>query len=158
LEKLLCSSRWILSPLYMGLSVALIGVLIKFFQSIYHFISNIVSMTESEMVLEILTLIDISLVGNLVLIVLLSGYDNFVSQLRIVNDNEKLEWLGSHDYGALKMKVATSMIAISSIQILKIFMNIKDTPNDKIIFYIALHLTLVLSAFFMANINKIEKS
>jgi uncharacterized protein (TIGR00645 family) len=86
-----------------------------------------------------------------------SGYENFVSRMDIESDTEKLEWLGTHDYGSLKTKVTTSIVAISSIHLLKIFMNINATENDKLLWYVILHLTLVTSAFVMGYLDKITK-
>lgn len=84
-----------------------------------------------------------------------SGYENFVSPMDIESSTEKLDWLGTHDYGSLKMKVAASVVAISSIHLLKVFMNIQATDNDKLLWYVAIHLTLVISALFMGYLDKI---
>ena len=86
-----------------------------------------------------------------------SGYENFVSQLDIGKSTEKLDWLGSHDYGSLKMKVASSIVAISSIHLLKVFMNVQSTDNDKILWYVVIHLTLVTSALFMGFLDKFSR-
>lgn len=157
MEKLMYASRWILAPVYLGLSLALFGLMIKFFQEIYHFIPHILEIDESTLILNLLTLIDLTLVGSLVVIVMFSGYENFVSQMDIGDDTEKLDWLGSHDYGSLKMKVAASIVAISSIHLLKVFMNVQETDNDKLMWYVLIHLTLVLSALFMGYLDKISR-
>ena len=102
-------------------------------------------------------MIDLTLVGSLIVIVMFSGYENFVSQMDIGENAEKLDWLGSHDYGSLKMKVAASIVAISSIHLLKIFMNIQETDNDKLVWYVLIHLTLVLSALLMGYLDKISR-
>jgi len=157
MEKLMYASRWILAPVYLGLSLALLGLFIKFFQEIYHFLPHILEIDESTLILNLLTLIDLTLVGSLVVIVMFSGYENFVSQMDIGEDAEKLDWLGSHDYGSLKMKVAASIVAISSIHLLKIFMNVQETDNDKLMWYVLIHLTLVVSALFMGYLDKISR-
>lgn len=151
------SSRWILAPIYFGLSLVLLALSVKFFQELYHFLPHILDIDETELVLKFLTLIDLTLVGSLVVIVMFSGYENFVSQLNISETTEKLEWLGTHDYGSLKMKVASSIVAISSIHLLKVFMNIQATDNDKLLWYVVIHLTLVLSALFMGYLEKLSK-
>jgi uncharacterized protein (TIGR00645 family) len=87
-----------------------------------------------------------------------SGYDNFVSRLDIAEGTEKLSWLGTHDYGSLKMKVASSIVAISSIHLLKVFMNIEHIENDKMFWYVVIHMTFVLSAFLMGYLDKIGKT
>lgn len=157
LERLMYSSRWILAPIYFGLSLVLLALSVKFFQELYHFLPHILEIDETELVLKFLTLIDLTLVGSLVVIVMFSGYENFVSQLNISETTEKLEWLGTHDYGSLKMKVASSIVAISSIHLLKVFMNIQATDNDKLPWYVVIHLTLVLSAVFMGYLEKLSK-
>ncbi|NOS88184.1 MAG: TIGR00645 family protein [Methylococcaceae bacterium] len=157
LERLMYASRWLLAPIYVGMSLALMALFIKFFQELYHFIPHILSLDESQLVLKLLSLIDLSLVASLIVIVMFSGYENFVSRLDIGVGTEKLEWLGTHDYGSLKMKVAASIVAISSIHLLKIFMNIDTTPNDKIMWYALLHLTFVISALLMGYLDKHTK-
>ncbi len=152
------ASRWLLAPIYMGLSLALLALCIKFFQEVYHVFPQILEIDESKLVLQLLTLIDLTLVGSLVVIVMFSGYENFVSRLDISQSTEKLEWLGTHDYGFLKIKVAASVVAISSIHLLKVFMNIQQTDNDKLLWYVVVHLTLVISAVLMGYLNKISKT
>lgn len=156
-ERLMYASRWVLAPVYLGLSLALFALFIKFYQELYHFLPHILEIDESELILKILTLIDLTLVGSLVVIVMFSGYENFVSQMDIGDETEKLDWLGSHDYGSLKMKVAASIVAISSIHLLKIFMNVQETDNDKLMWYVLIHLTLVVSALFMGYLDKISR-
>jgi uncharacterized protein (TIGR00645 family) len=157
LERMMYASRWILAPIYMGLSLALLALSVKFFQELFHFLPHILDMGEADLILTILSLIDLTLVGSLVVIVMFSGYENFVSQMDICASAEKLEWLGKHDYGSLKMKVAASIVAISSIHLLKVFMNINATANDKLLWYVLIHLTLVLSALFMGYLDKLAK-
>lgn len=151
------ASRLLLAPIYVGLSLALFALFIKFFQELYHFIPFMLELDESQLVLKLLSLIDLTLVGSLIVIVMFSGYENFVSRLDIGEETEKLEWLGTHDYGALKMKVASSIVAISSIHLLKIFMNIDSTNNDKVMWYALVHLTFVISALLMAYFDKLTK-
>jgi len=156
-EKLMYASRWILAPAYLGLSLSLLALLIKFYQELYHFVPHILEMDESQLILKLLTLIDLTLVGSLVVIVMFSGYENFVSRMDIGDDAEKLDWLGSHDYGSLKMKVAASIVAISSIHLLKVFMNVQETDNDKLMWYVLIHLTMVVSAVLMGYLDKISR-
>lgn len=157
LEKLMYGSRWILAPIYAGLSLALLAIFLKFFQELFHFLPYMLDNDESDLVLRLLSLIDLTLVASLIVIVMFSGYENFVSRLDIGDATEKLEWLGTHDYGSLKMKVASSIVAISSIHLLKVFMNINATPNDKLMWYVLIHLTFVISALFMGYLDKMTK-
>ena len=151
------ASRWLMAPLYLGMSLALMALGIKFFQEIFHFIPVIMEVDEATLILKVLTFIDLLLVGSLIVIVMFSGYENFVSKMDIHEDTEKLEWLGTHDYGSLKMKVASSVVAISSIHLLKVFMNIQHTDNDKLWWFVVIHLTLVLSALFMGYLEKLNQ-
>jgi len=109
------------------------------------------------MVLTILALIDMVLVGSLIVMVMFSGYENFVSRIDIDDDNdEKLGWLGKLDAGTLKLKVAASIVAISSIHLLRVFMNIPEISNDKLLWYVVLHLTFVISAVMMGVLDKMS--
>jgi len=157
MERTMYASRWVLAPVYLGMSLVLLALTFKFFQELIHFLPHILEINESELILKILTLIDLTLVGSLTVIVMFSGYENFVSQLDIKPGTEKLDWLGSHDYGSLKMKVASSIVAISSIHLLKIFMNVQTTDNDKLMWYVIIHLTLVVSALLMGHLDKISR-
>jgi uncharacterized protein (TIGR00645 family) len=157
IEKTMYASRWVLAPVYLGMSLALFALSLKFFQELFHFLPMILEIDESELILKLLTLIDLTLVGSLMVIVMFSGYENFVSQLDLDESTEKLDWLGSHDYGSLKMKVASSIVAISSIHLLKIFMNVQTTDNDKLMWYVFIHLTLVISALLMGYLDKISR-
>lgn len=156
-EKLMYSSRWIMAPIYLGLSLVLVALGVKFFQEIFHIIPNIWKIKEVELVLVTLSLIDISLVGGLIVMVMFSGYENFVSRLDVGDNDDKLGWLGKLDAGSLKNKVAASIVAISSIHLLKVFMNTENIPNDKIKWYLLIHITFVLSAFAMGYLDKITR-
>ncbi|AZG74879.1 TIGR00645 family protein [Shewanella livingstonensis] len=156
-ERLMYASRWIMAPIYLGLSLILFALGIKFFQEIFHIIPNIFSIKEVDLVLITLSLIDITLVGGLLIMVMFSGYENFVSQLDVGENSEKLSWLGKMDAGSLKNKVAASIVAISSIHLLKVFMNAENIANDKIMWYLLIHITFVLSAFAMGYLDKITR-
>ncbi|QWF72615.1 TIGR00645 family protein [Methylomonas paludis] len=156
-ERAMYASRWIMAPLYLGMSAILLALGIKFFQELWHFIPHILDMPDGEVILKLLTFIDLTLVGSLTLIVMFSGYENFVSRIDIETSTEKLAWLGTHDYGSLKTKVTSSIVAISSIHLLKVFMNIEAIASDRLQWYVIIHLALVISAFFMGYLDKITK-
>jgi uncharacterized protein (TIGR00645 family) len=156
-ERLMYASRWIMAPIYLGLSLILFALGVKFFQEIFHLLPNIFSIAEVDLVLITLSLIDITLVGGLLIMVMFSGYENFVSQLDVGENSEKLSWLGKMDTGSLKNKVAASIVAISSIHLLKVFMNAENIANDKIMWYLLIHITFVLSAFAMGYLDKITR-
>lgn len=157
-ERLLFACRWLLAPMYLGLSLALLALAIKFFQEAIHSLGGIFSSSETELVLTVLSLMDIVLVGSLIVMVMLSGYENFVSKIDTGSDQQLPTWLGKLDSGTLKLKVAASIVAISSIHLLRIFMNATDTPNDKIVWYVVLHLTFVVSAVLLGVLDRIAFS
>lgn len=156
-ERLMYASRWIMAPIYLGLSLILLALGVKFFQEILHILPNILEMKEVDLVLVTLSLIDITLVGGLIVMVMFSGYENFVSRLDVGDESGKLVWLGKLDAGSLKNKVAASIVAISSIHLLKVFMNAENLPNDKIKWYLLIHITFVLSAFAMGYLDKLTR-
>ena len=156
IETLMYRSRWVLAPIYLGLSLALFGLGVKFFQEVWHLLSHVVEMGEADLVLVILALIDMAMVGGLIVMVMMSGYENFVSTLQVADDEAKLAWLGTMDASSLKMKIAASIVAISSIHLLKVFMDAKTIPNDKIFWYVVVHLTFVVSALLLGVLDRMS--
>ena len=152
-EKILFAARWLLAPVYLGLGFALIALAVKFFQEAFHVVMHVPEMAEADLVLTILAMIDLSLVGSLIVMVMFSGYENFVSRID-AEGTESLGWLGKLDAGTLKLKVAISIVAISSIHLLRVFMETKDISNDKILWYVVLHLTFVVSAVLMGVLDR----
>ena len=154
-ERALFASRWLLAPIYLGLSLALVALGLKFFQEAFHLITHVFAMPEAEIVLGILGLIDLGLVASLIVMVMFSGYENFVSTID-AEGTEGLGWLGKLDAGTLKLKVAASIVAISSIHLLRTFMKVQDITNDKIMWYALLHLTFVVSAVLLGVLDKMS--
>jgi len=155
-ENLLYTSRWLLAPIYIGLSLALLALGIEFFQEVLHVLPAVLEMKEADLVLLTLSRVDIALVGGLIVMVMPSGYENFVSQIDIKEGSEKLNWLGKLDAGSLKQKVAASIVAISSIQLLKAFINATQIDNDKLMWYVIIRMTFVLSALGMALVDRLN--
>jgi len=156
-ENAMYATRWLLAPIYFGLAFALLALAIKFFQEVYHILPNVFEKAESDLILVLLSLIDMALVGGLIVMVMISGYENFVSQLDIDEGKEKLDWLGKMDSSSLKMKVAASIVAISSIHLLRVFMDAQKIENDKLLWYVVIHMTFVLSAFAMGYLDRLTK-
>ena len=156
-EKAMYSARWLLAPIYLGLSFTLLALGIKFFTELYHTLPPILSISEMDLILGVLSLVDISLVGGLIVMVMFSGYENFVSRLDLDEGDDKLSWLGKLDTASLKNKVAASIVAISSIHLLKVFMNAEKIDNEKMLWYVVLHITFVLSAFMMGVLDKMTR-
>jgi uncharacterized protein (TIGR00645 family) len=153
LERSMYAMRWVLAPIYLGLSLALVALGVKFFQEVLHLLPILFSVTETDLVLVVLSLIDMALVGGLIVMVMFSGYENFVSQLDVAENTEKLNWLGKLDTSSLKNKVAASIVAISSIHLLKIFMNATNIADNKLLWYVVIHLTFVASAVAMGLLD-----
>ena len=124
LEVLIFNSRWLLAPFYLGLVGGIVILLVKFGQEFFHLVPKTLSGSESDIVLAILTLVDMSLVANLLLIIVFSGYENFVSKINTDGHEDRPEWMGKVDFSGLKMKVIASIVAISAIELLKAFVNI----------------------------------
>jgi uncharacterized protein (TIGR00645 family) len=164
IEKLLFASRWILAPVYLGLSLALVALGIKFFMELFHLLTHVFSQSESELVLVLLTMVDLVLVGSLIVMVMFSGYENFVSALDVDQGGEKLSWLGKLDANSLKLKVASSIVAISSIHLLSAFMKTPGYFEDGkdggkvLMWYVIIHLTFVVSAVMMGVLDRITSS
>ena len=155
IERLLFASRWLLAPLYLGLSLALIALVVKFFQEAWHVLSHIAVSSEADLVLTVLSMIDIVLVGSLIVMVMFSGYENFVSKIDIETSGDTPAWLSKLDAGTLKLKVAVSIVAISSIHLLRIFMDAQKIDNDKLLWYVVLHMTFVVSALLLGVLDRL---
>ncbi len=165
IEKLLFSSRWLLAPIYLGMSLVLMALGYKFFQETIHLVMHIHSLKEVDFILIALGLIDLLLVGGLIVMVMFSSYENFVSKIDVNEEGEKLAWLGQLDSGTLKLKVAASIVAISSIQLLKKFMNaeaelvhIENWYSNPLLWYVIIHLTFVVSAVMMGLLDRMSFS
>jgi uncharacterized protein (TIGR00645 family) len=166
-ERLFFASRWLLAPIYFGLSVALVILGFKFFQELIHAFAHIREASEADIVLSLLALVDLSLVAGLIVMVMFSGYENFVSKLDVEQgSSDKLGWLGKLDASTLKMKVAASIVAISSIHLLRKFMEVESIlvdpatgiakvhGNDKLLWYVIIHMTFVFSALLMGLLDR----
>ncbi|GAA4194510.1 TIGR00645 family protein [Gryllotalpicola kribbensis] len=154
LESFLFSSRWLLAPLYVGLVVALVVVLIKFVQELWHLLSHLPEETGTDVMLGILGLLDLALLSNLVFIVILAGYENFVSRIAAAHENEdRPRWMGHIDFSGLKMKLIGSIVAISAIGLLRDFTDIgKSSALDdtELTWRVVLHITFLLSGIGFA--------
>ena len=153
-ERVMYASRWLLAPIYFGLSLALVALGIKFFQELFHLLPHVLEISEADIVLVVLSLIDIALVSGLIVMVMFTSYENFVSRIDLSERTESLSWLGTLDTNSLKTKVAASIVAISSIHLLKIFMNASNVDNQKLLWYVVIHMTFVVSAVAMGLLDK----
>src|ERR1700719_2204687 len=150
-ESLIFNSRWLMAPFYFGLVVSLAVLLLKFCMLLWEFIVHAPGSKESDIILGVLSLIDVSLTGNLILIVVFSGYENFVSRIDAGGHPDWPDWITKVDFAGLKQKLLASIVAISAIQVLKAFMNI-DAAFDatKMVWLVGVHLVFVISALILA--------
>lgn len=148
IERLVLASRWILVVFYLGLGAALAVYAVSFLGKLYKIAMTAMSSSEAEMILAMLSLIDAALVAGLVLMVMLASYENFVS--RFDQENTGLSWLGKLDSGSLKVKVASAIVAISSIHLLQVFLNASQYSDDKIMWQTIMHMAFVVSAVALA--------
>jgi uncharacterized protein (TIGR00645 family) len=158
LELGLFRARWLMAPFYVGLVVALGALLAVFGAELVHQLSDVFAMTPEKAILMVLSLIDLSLAGNLLLIVVFSGYENFVSKIDTGDDEDRPEWMGAVDFSGLKLKLIASIVAISAIALLRAFMRLAEgegTDDRTLTWLVAIHLTFVVSGVLMAVMDLI---
>ena len=153
-EYVILASRWLLVVFYLGLTVALGLYAISFMKKLWEYFSHVMDLEETEAILKILSLIDASLVASLVVMVIISGYENFVSKFDNAEGGE-LSFLGKIDASSLKIKVASTIVAISSIHLLQIFLNADKYTESKIMWLTIVHMAFVLSALLLAYIDRV---
>ncbi|MDE1569514.1 TIGR00645 family protein [Aquabacter sediminis] len=157
LEQVLFRSRWLMAPFYVGLVVSLLVLLFKFGHELLHFVTHAVSASESDIILGVLTLVDLTFTGNLVLIVIFSGYENFVSKIDPKGHPDWPEWMTQVDFAGLKQKLLASIVAISAIALLKAFMNLKpDADPSYLTWLVIIHVVFVGSSLVLAFSDKIS--
>lgn len=157
LEMLLFRSRWLMAPFYIGMVVALVMLLAAFVEELLHALPDLLHTDPEHVILTVLSLIDLSLAGNLVVIVIFSGYENFVSKIQTDNHEDRPNWMGTLDFSGLKIKLIASIVAISGIHLLKIFMNLPKYTTTELQWYVTLHLTFVGSGVAFALMDLIEE-
>lgn len=155
LEVLMFNSRWLLAPFYVGLVVGIALLLVKFVQEFVHILPHLFDSAESEIILAILTLVDMSLVANLLLIIIFSGYENFVSKINTAGHEDRPEWMGKVDFSGLKIKLIASIVAISAIELLKAFVNLSALTTEQLAWKVGIHLTLVFSGVMFAVMDRV---
>lgn len=153
IERSLFASRWLMAPMYLGLAAALVLLVAVFLIELWRFLLTIPVITGNDAILGVLTLIDLSLTANLLLIVIFSGYENFVSRMELDHEKDRPEWQGDVDFSALKLKLIASIVAISGIHLLKIFMDISAYSPDQIRWMVVIHLVFVISGVLLAAMD-----
>jgi uncharacterized protein (TIGR00645 family) len=156
-ERVLFASRWLLVPLYLGLAAFLMFVVVEFLREMVHAVAILPSIDATETILIALSLVDLVLVASLVVMVMLSGYENFISRLDAVTAERNLAWLGKLDAGSLKQKLAAAIVAISAINLLRAFMDVAEFADDKLMWLVIIHLTFVVSAIAMTFMDHLTR-
>ncbi len=159
LESIIFKSRWLLAPFYLGLVISIILLFIKFAQELWHMSAHVFSTEESDVIIGILALIDMSLVGSLLLMIIFSGYEIFVSKIDVAAHEDRPSWMGKIDFSGLKLKVIGAIVAISAIDLLKAFMNIPDELSaegeNTLMWKVIIHMAFVFSGVLFALMDKI---
>jgi uncharacterized protein (TIGR00645 family) len=162
IEGILFQSRWLLAPFYLGLVVSLALLLAAFVGELVHALPqalDIMNVDPEKVILAVLGLIDLSLAGNLVVIVIFSGYENFVSKINTENSEDRPEWMGTLDFSGLKMKLIGSIVAISAISLLRAFMTLSESEGamdeGRLRWMVMLHVTYVASGLLFAVMDYI---
>jgi uncharacterized protein (TIGR00645 family) len=150
LERFLFASRWLLAPFYVALVVGIVGLLLKSFQELFHFVAGLFSASEASVVLGVLSIVDLTLTGSLIVIVIFAGYENFVSKLDVKEHADWPEWMSHIDFSGLKLKLMSSIVAISAIQLLRAFMDVQHNTDRDLFWYVVIHLVFVVSGLLFA--------
>jgi len=157
LESFIFASRWVLVPFYVGLVLALALLAFKFMQEFLHFSGSIISASETDTLLGILSLIDKTLLGNLLVLMIFSGYENFVSVIGVAqNSLDRPKWMGGVDFAGLKLKLIGSIVALSAINLLGAFLNLKIWSPQELGWMVGIHLVFVITGVLFALSEKIS--
>lgn len=157
LETLLFAGRWLMAPVYLGLLVILGVVTVKFIEETLITIPHVLTMQERDLVLFVLSLIDLALLGNLILMVAFAGYENFVSKMHSNSEHEdRPDWMGQIDFSGLKLKLISSIVAISAIHLLRTFLNVSQLAKEDVAWQLAIHLGFVLSGLLLAWMDRLS--
>ncbi|HWT96103.1 MAG TPA: TIGR00645 family protein [Terriglobales bacterium] len=155
LEQVIFATRWLLLPFLVGLGIAMIAYLLSFASEVLHLVLEIFTISKSDALMSMLKLVDSVLVASLVIMVIIAGYESMISKLDVDAERHGISWLGKLDAGSLKVKVATSIVAISSIHLLQAFMEVDQTSSEKLMWLVIIHLTFVVSSLLLAVLDRL---
>ncbi len=153
IEGIIFNSRWLLAPFFIGLILSITLLLTKFVQELTHLVLHVTQMKESELVVGVLSLVDMTLVGCLMLMIIFSGYEIFVSKIDVSDNEDKPDWMGKVDFGGLKLKVISAIVAISAIELLKTFVGFEgdEGADESVLFWkVIIHTAFVMSGVVFA--------
>lgn len=156
-ERILFSSRWLLAPVYLGLVGAMLALLYKFGKQVLGLFSDLTTASDSEIIIGVLSMVDVALVMSLLIIIIFSSYENFVSKMDGLHEHEdRPEWMGHIGFSDLKIKLIGSIVAISGIELLKAFMNVDNLSDRHMAWMVGIHLTFVFSGVLYAIMDKLS--
>jgi uncharacterized protein (TIGR00645 family) len=158
LERFIFASRWLLAPFYVGLVAAIALLLFKFVKEFINLLPMVWAGEGSQFIAGVLTLVDVALVANLLIIIIFAGYENFVSKIDTGDNVDRPDWMGHVSFADLKLKVIGSIVAISGIELLKAFVNIEAYTNEQLAWKVGLHMTFVVSGVLFAVMDRLTKS
>ncbi len=158
LEAGIFASRWLLAPFFIGLIVAILVLLVKFMKELGSLVMGAWSAGEYEAVISILTLVDTALIASLLLIIIFSGYENFVSKISVGGHEDRPAWMGRVGFADLKLKLIGAIVAISAVELLKAFLVSDQYTNEQLGWKVGIHFTFVLSGVFFAITDWISES
>src|SRR5579871_5381995 len=144
LPKVIFGSRWLQAPLYIGLIVVLIVYVYEFGLGLLHLVVNANTLKETEIMLQALDLIDVVMIANLLIMVIIAGYETFVSRLHLQSNPDHPEWLDEINAGTMKVKLALALISISSIHLLRTFIDPSQKDNYTVMWQVVIHITLII--------------
>jgi uncharacterized protein (TIGR00645 family) len=153
--RLVLASRWLMAPLYFGLILSFLLLLSRFFQKLFHLFITAPTQSTNEVIVGILSLVELSLMGNLLIMVIFSGYENYISRL-YADDAERPNWMEHVDFSDIKLKLMGSIVAITGIQLLEIFLDIDTETQRTIIAAVGIHFTFVLSCVLLALMDRLS--
>ena len=154
-ERVRFASRWLLAPFYAALGIGIVVLLVKLLRELAHFVLHMWDATESQVVLGVPTMVDLSLTASLLIIVMFSGYENFVSKIDHADHKDWPAWMGTIDFTGLKLKLVSSIVAISAISLLKAFMDLKAMSDRDLYWLVGIHMVFVVSGLLMALTDRL---
>lgn len=158
-EHLLFSSRWLMAPVYFGLVLAMVVLLFKFIKEVWHIFGQIMTASGGELIIGVLSLVDIALIMNLLIIIMFSGYENFVSKMEDLHSHQdRPDWMGHIGFSDLKIKLIGSIVAISGIELLKGFMNVANVSDRELGWMVGIHVTFLFSGVLYALMDRLHGS
>jgi uncharacterized protein (TIGR00645 family) len=157
IERVLVAGRWLMAPLYLGLALLLFLFVVQFFAELVHLVAALAAHEDLHLTLATLRLLDLVLVAGLVVMVMISGFENYIAKIDLGDLREGLKWLTRLDAGSIKVKIMGSIAVISAIYLLELFFDIDQVANDKLLWLVVLHLTFVATAVLLALLDRLSE-